>query len=62
MQMIDGFPRRNRLDHFTPAEKAIWDATQAVEAAGADPLLTDAVNLLAQASEKVADWVEKQQA
>ena len=59
MQTDDkGFPRRNRLDLFTDAEKAIWDATHAVEAVGAHPLLTDAVNLLAQARDKVADFVE----
>ena len=58
MQMIDGFPRRNRVDHWTPAEKAIQDAVDAVEAAGAHPLLTDAVILLGNARAKVADFVE----
>ena len=33
-------------------------ASLAVEEAGAHPLLTDAVNLLTQAKEKVADFVE----
>lgn len=51
-------PRRNYTDLFVPAEKAIWDATQAVEETGAHPYLTDAVVLLAQAREKVADWVD----
>lgn len=54
----NGFPRRNRMDLWTPAEKAIYDAVQAVEAAGCDPLLTDAVNLLQEARDKVADFVE----
>ncbi len=58
MQMIDGFPRRNRIDLQTPAEAAIRAAIQAVEAAGAHPLLTDAVILLGQSQEKVADFVE----
>ena len=58
MQMIDGFPRRSRLDLYTPAELAIRAAVEAVEAAGAHPLLTDAVILLQQAREKVADFVE----
>lgn len=58
IQMIDGFPRRNRLDLCTPAELAIRAAVEAVEAAGAHPLLTDAVILLQQAREKVADFVE----
>lgn len=59
MQMIDGIPRRNRVDHFTPAETAIDQAKAAVESAGADPLLTDALNLLSAAQAKVADYVER---
>lgn len=51
-------PRRNRIDRFSPAEKAIYDAMQVVEAAGAHPLLTDAVVLLVQARDKVADFVD----
>lgn len=51
-------PRRNRLDCFSAAERAIWDATQVIEAAGAHPLLTAAVNLLHEARTKVADYVE----
>lgn len=42
-------PRRDRIDLFTPAERAIWDATQAVEQAGCDVRLTAAVNLLHEA-------------
>lgn len=53
-------PRRNRLYEMTCAERAIWDAVQAVEEVGADPLLTDAVILLQQAREKVADYVDKE--
>lgn len=60
MKMIDGFPRRNRVDLYTPAEKAISDAIDAVERAGCGELLTNAVNLLLQAKEKVADFVENQ--
>lgn len=55
-------PRRNRLDLSTPAELAIRQAVNAVEAAGCHPLLTDAVNLLNQAREKVADYVDHQAA
>lgn len=58
MQMIDGFPRRNRVDLRTPAEKAITEALHATEAAGAHPLLTEASILLQQARDKVADFVE----
>lgn len=56
--MIDGFPRRNRLDLHSPAEAAIRAAVDAVESSGAHPLLTDAVNLLHAARDKVADFVE----
>lgn len=51
-------PRRSRLDLQTPAEAAIRHAIDAVEAAGGDPRLTDAVNLLTAAREKVADFVD----
>ncbi len=51
-------PRRNRIDKFTPAEKAIWDARQAVEAMPADVRLTQAGNLLQEAQEKVADFID----
>jgi hypothetical protein len=52
--------RRNRVDHWTPAERAIQDAVDAVEAAGADIRLTDAVVLLADARTAVADFVDAQ--
>lgn len=54
-------PRRNRMDQWTPAEKAIFDAVQAVEAAGAHPRLTDAVVFLGQARDAVADYVDAAQ-
>lgn len=55
---IPGIPRRCRYDLYTPAERAISDAVQAVEAAGADVRLTDAVILLQKAKDRVADFVE----
>src|SRR6185369_2263158 len=53
-------PSRRRIDiqRLTPAETAIRNAMLAVEDVGADPLLTDAVNLLQQARDKVADYVD----
>ncbi len=54
-------PRRNRIDKYTPAETAIAAAVQAVEEAGADTLLTEAVTLLIQAQAKVADYVDAHQ-
>lgn len=51
--------RRIRLDLMTPAELAIHDAMLAVEGAGADALLTEAINLLQQARDKVSDFVDR---
>ena len=51
-------PRRNRIDLMTPAELAIRNAVVAVEEVGADELLTEAVILLGQAQEKVADYID----
>ncbi len=54
------FPRRSRVDKFTPAETAIRAALQAVETVGADVRLTDAVVLLGHAADRLADFVENQ--
>ena len=58
MKMIDGFPRRGRVEFLEPSEAAIYDAMSAVEAAGAHPLLTDAVTLLREALTKVSDFID----
>lgn len=50
--------RRNRIDLMSPAEKAIYDAMQEVEKMPADVRLTDAVELLQQAKNKVSDYVD----
>lgn len=55
---IPQVPRRNRLDLCTPAEMAIYNAVQEVEKLAADVRLTDAVTLLQQAREKVADFID----
>lgn len=49
---------RNNMLEWTPAEKAIYDAVQAVENMTGHPLLTDAVILLGHARDKVAEFVE----
>lgn len=54
------FPRRSCIYLLTPAEKAVWDAAQAVENLGADVRLTDAVVLLQQARERLADYFDEQ--
>ena len=56
--MSNEIPRRNRIDKLTPAEKAIHDAINKVEIMDADERLTQAQILLAQAQEKVADYVD----
>lgn len=57
--MIDpSLPRRIDVNQHTPAEKAIQDAVAAVEALEADVRLTDAVVLLIQAKNRVADFVD----
>lgn len=45
------------MQDWTPAEKAIWDAKDAVEAAGGSVGLTKAVNLLGEAQDLVATYV-----
>lgn len=54
------FPRRACIYLLTPAEKAVWDAAQAVEKVGADVRLTEAVVLLQHAREKLADYFDEQ--
>jgi hypothetical protein len=54
------FPRRSCIYLLTPAEKAVYDAAQAVEKVGADVRLTDAVVLLQQVREKLADYFDEQ--
>ena len=54
-------PRRIRLDLSEPAELAIRKAVDEVEKIGADVRLTKAVNLLDEARELVADFIDDQQ-
>lgn len=51
-------PRRIDLKRLSPAERDIRAAVQEVESMGADVRLTDAVILLEQAREKVADYID----
>lgn len=53
-------PRRSYVERLTPAELAIRDAISAVENAGCDPLLTEAVILLQNAKDKVSDFVDRE--
>ena len=56
---LDYFPRRNNMSRWISQEFTIYNAIQEVEKLGADVLLTDAVILLSQAQDKIADYVEK---
>jgi hypothetical protein len=58
MPETNEIPRRARMEHWTPAERAIYDALQAVEAMPADARLTAAVVLLGAARDSVADYVD----
>ena len=51
-------PRRSDISRSTPAENEIRRAVEFVEGMGCHPLLTEAVILLDQAREKVADYVD----
>ena len=59
MLLVNGFPRRGRVECLSPAESTIREAIITV-AVGADPRLTVAVVLLMQAQSKVADYVDEQ--
>lgn len=52
------FPRRNNMDEWTPAERAIALAMDLVEELPADERLTRAVVLLGEARDAVADFVD----
>jgi len=50
--------RRINIEKMTPAEVTIHEAMGDVEKAGAHPHLTKAINLLTEAKEAVADFVD----
>lgn len=59
MKIIDGFPRRARIDHMVPAEKHCYDAIVEIEKLGADVRLTEAQQLISKAQGLVADVIEE---
>ena len=52
-------PRRNQVQMWVQAERAIAYAVEVVERVGCDPRLTDAINLLHEARMAVADYVDQ---
>jgi hypothetical protein len=57
-ERITGVSRRAHLDHLTSAEQAVVAAVDAVESMPPDVRLTQAVILLQQARDKIADFVD----
>lgn len=57
----NSLPRRVHVENWCAAEQAIKKAVAAVEAMAADPRLTNAVVLLGEAFDAVADYVDEQQ-
>ena len=57
-RMSNEIPRRIRLDKMVPAERACFDAIQAIELLPADPRLTLAQTLITEAQRIVADHVD----
>lgn len=57
--MSDEFPRRAIVKEWTKAEVSISESVQIVESMGSNELLTEAVMLLIEAQNKVADFVDK---
>ena len=57
--MKENIPRRFRLDLMKPSELAIRKAIHEVEDLGADIKLTDIVNLLIEANNKVSDYLDE---
>lgn len=58
--IIESFPRRQRLDKCTPAELSIYKAMEEVEKIGADVKLTNAIIKLDEARNLVADFVDSE--
>lgn len=56
--MMELVPRRIQLSQMVPAERAIFDAAQVVEAMPPDERLTQAMNLLHRARALVGDYVD----
>lgn len=52
------FPRRHQMQRWCAGERLIQEAVDEVERMGADVRLTDAVNLLGAARDRVADFID----
>lgn len=58
MKAKEEIPRRNRMDKWSTAEKAIYDAIQEVEKMGCDIRLTEVVIKLSEAQNSIADYID----
>lgn len=57
---MSDIPRRSDINRNTKEELIIRDAIRAIELLGADRLLTQAQSLLADAKERLSDWVDRE--
>ena len=56
---MNDFPRRNDFNQLKPLEKRLYDASIAIEEAGAHPLLTEVGQKLLEARNILADYYER---
>lgn len=54
-----GTPRRARPQYWTRAECTVHETIMEIENLGAHPLLTECVQLLSMAKDKLSDWVDR---
>jgi len=57
--MVDGFPRRNRMEHMAGVELCILESIRAIELEDADPRLSRAQMLVQEALDLVGDVVDE---
>jgi len=58
--LVNGFPRRKRIDLTMPVELALRSAVEKIESIGCDPLLTKAIIKVEEARELVAYYIERE--
>ena len=55
---VNGFPRRNIMEELTEEEKMLLGSIEHIENLGADERLTNAVVLIGEALNELADFLE----
>lgn len=59
MILVDGVPRRVRYELLTPPERSIHEAILAIEKYPQHGLLVEAICLLAEAKDLIAEYVDR---